>query len=168
MMDAARLAKVRRFVYISGTGVTLGRGAVTNIDDTVPRGKPLGVLCATRVQSEAEVERVAANGLDAVIVRFPHVWGPGATLRPTLRDLAQSRRFWWIGGGHQRVSICHIDNAVHGLILAAEKGVSGKIYWISDAQTLPLQIFFRHLREVRRSLVAHGAGGLLVIASLAV
>lgn len=71
MMDAARLAKVRRFVYISGTGVTLGRGAVTNIDDTVPRGKPLGVLCATRVQSEAEVERVAANGLDAVIVRFP-------------------------------------------------------------------------------------------------
>jgi nucleoside-diphosphate-sugar epimerase len=132
---------VKRLVYASGIGVIIGDGPAINVDETHPRGRPVGVLCATRVQSEAIVEAASPASLETVIVRFPYVWGQGDTLRPALLRLIRSGRFRWIGGGHHLISICHVDDAVRGMILAASRGRPGAIYWIADDTPVELRAF---------------------------
>jgi nucleoside-diphosphate-sugar epimerase len=139
LLQAARDEGVTRFVYVSGTGVMVGRGNVDHVDETVPRGPPVGVLSASRIQSEALVEAANDSRLATVVVRFPFVWGQGDTFRPVLIRLVKSGRFRWIGDGNQLISTCHVCNAVSGLLLAAMRGRPGHIYWIAD----PLPISFR-------------------------
>jgi nucleoside-diphosphate-sugar epimerase len=47
-------------------------------------------------------------------------------------SLVESGRFRWIGGGRHLTSTCHVDNAVHGLVLAADRGVPGSAYFVTD------------------------------------
>jgi len=141
VLEAARAAGVKRIVYASGIGVIVGDGPAINVDETRPRGRPVGVLCATRVQSEAIVEAASSASLETVITRFPYVWGQGDTLRPILLRLIRSRRFRWVGGGHHLISICHVDDAVRGMILAASRGRPGAIYWIADDVRIELRAF---------------------------
>jgi nucleoside-diphosphate-sugar epimerase len=143
VLAAARAAGVKRVVYASGIGVIVGDGPAIDVDETRPRGRPVGVLCATRVQSEADVEAANSSSLETVIVRFPYVWGPGDTLRPALLRLIRAGRFRWIGGGRHLVSICHVADAVQGMILAASTGRPGAIYWIADDKPVELRAFIQ-------------------------
>lgn len=146
---AARRAGVRRIVYVSGTGVTVGTGPVVQIDETRPRGKAVGVLCASRVRSEEAMLAENRDGLEIVVTRFPYVYGPGETLTPALRRAVEAGRFRWINGGRHLISILHVWNAVDGMLLAACRGQAGEIYWFSDGEPMILKDFFEaHLRAV--------------------
>ncbi|MCC8960773.1 NAD-dependent epimerase/dehydratase family protein [Bradyrhizobium sp. Pear76] len=142
VVAAARLVGVSRIVYVSGIGVMIGSGPVRNVDENVPRGRPVGVLGASRVQSEREMQQANADDLGIVVVRFPYVWGPGNTLIPSLRAGIARGRFRWIAGGRHEISTVHIDNAVEGLILAARRGRPGEIYYFTDGAPVELREFF--------------------------
>jgi nucleoside-diphosphate-sugar epimerase len=61
------------------------------------------------------------------------VWGPGdTTLVLAMADMVRAGRFRWIGGGRQLTSTTHVDNCVRGLRLAAERGPSGTVYFVTD------------------------------------
>jgi nucleoside-diphosphate-sugar epimerase len=141
LLDGARQAGVRRVVYVSGTGVMVGHGPLRNVDEDMPRGPPVGVLSATRILSEALAISASSADFETVVVRFPYVWGQGDTLRPVLVRLVRSGKFRWIGGGRHLVSICHVRNAVSGLLLAATQGRLGSIYWIADDDVMPFRDF---------------------------
>ncbi|MES2937886.1 MAG: NAD-dependent epimerase/dehydratase family protein [Pseudomonadota bacterium] len=147
ILAAARAAGVRRVVYVSGTGVTIGSGPVVDWDEARGRGKPVGVLSASRIRCEEVVEADPPD-LEKVIVRFPYLWGNGDTFRPVVAGLVRSGRFRWIARGEHKVSVCHIDNAVHGLLLAATQGVPGRTYWIADDQAMPLKDFVQAQLDV--------------------
>jgi nucleoside-diphosphate-sugar epimerase len=146
--EAARRASVKRIVYVSGTGVTIGTGPVVQADETRPRGRPVGVLCASRVRSEAAMLGEASGELEVVVARFPYIWGPGETLSAALQVPVGSGQFRWINGGRHMISIIHVDNAVQGLLRAARRGRSGEIYWFTDGPPLQLREFFEaHIRR---------------------
>ncbi|MBA2673765.1 NAD(P)H-binding protein [Ramlibacter sp.] len=147
ILAAARAAGVRRVVYVSGTGVTIGSGPVVDWDEARGRGKPVGVLSASRIRCE-EVVEADPSDLEKVIVRFPYLWGNGDTFRPVVAALVRGGRFRWIARGEHKVSVCHIDNAVHGLLLAATRGVPGRIYWIADDQAMRLKDFVQAQLDV--------------------
>jgi nucleoside-diphosphate-sugar epimerase len=145
---AARAAGVRRLVYVSGTGVTIGSGPVIQADETRPRGRPVGVLCASRVKSEAAILGENGPDLEVVVARFPYVWGPGETLTPALKGAVRAGRFRWINGGRHLISTVHVTNAVEGLLLTARRGQAGEIYWFTDGPPVELRTFFEaHLRK---------------------
>ncbi|MGH7328046.1 MAG: NAD-dependent epimerase/dehydratase family protein, partial [Polyangiaceae bacterium] len=54
-------------------------------------------------------------------------------------------KFAWIGGGHYASSTCHIDNAVEGILLAAEKGKGGEIYFLTDGEPVDFRNFMTDL-----------------------
>ena len=141
LLECARQAGVRRVVYVSGTGVMVGHGPVRRVNEDVPRGPPVGVLSATRILSEEVALSASSRDLETVVVRFPYVWGQGDTLRPVLARLVRSGKFRWIGGGRHLVSICHVRNAVGGLLLAATHARPGAIYWIADDEVMPFRDF---------------------------
>lgn len=145
---AARRAGVNRIVYVSGIGVTIGDGPVVLADERRPRGRPVGVLCGSRVHSEAAMLKENGRGLEVVVVRFPYVWGLGETLTRGMGDRIRKGGFRWIAGARHPITIVHVDSAAEGLILAAQRGRGGQIYWITDGQHVQLRGFIEaHLRR---------------------
>jgi nucleoside-diphosphate-sugar epimerase len=56
-------------------------------------------------------------------------------------ELVRSGRFRWIGGGRHLTSTCHVDNCVHGLVLAADHGTPGAAYFVTDGPPVPFRGF---------------------------
>lgn len=137
---AARAAKVR-LVHCSTEAVLVGAGPIVRADETRPSPpRPVGLYPLTKMLAEREVLGAVAQGLDAVIVRPRFIWGRGdTTLLPRLAAAIESGRWAWIGGGDQLTSTCHVANACEGLMLAAERGRAGEIYFITDGEPLSVR-----------------------------
>jgi nucleoside-diphosphate-sugar epimerase len=81
-----------------------------------------------------------------VVVRPRFVWGRGdTTLLPRMVEMVKAGRFAWIGGGRHRTSITHVDNVVEGLVLAADGGVPGHAYFVTDDETVVFRDFITQL-----------------------
>jgi len=151
VLDACRAAGIRRLVHVSTEAVLLGRGPLVRVDETLPRaGKPAGLYSWSKGESEGLV--VAANGpdLETVVVRPRLVWGRGDPTFPRVMAAVRSGAFRWIGGGRYLTSTCHVRNACEGLLLAAERGRPGEIYFVTDGEPLEYRRFTSDL------LRAHG------------
>jgi nucleoside-diphosphate-sugar epimerase len=131
---AARTAGAR-LVHVSTEAILCGRPLV-RVDEAVPPPIPaVGFYGESKRQAEDSVRRSMGEGLDAVICRPRLIWGKGdTTLLPALADKVRKGRFAWIGEGMHLTSTCHVDNAVQGLLLAAERGKKGEIYYFTDGE----------------------------------
>jgi nucleoside-diphosphate-sugar epimerase len=138
MLDAARRAGVARFVYVSTEAVLMAGRPLVRVDESVPYPEhPLGPYAASKGEAERNVRRAAAEGLHACIVRPRAIWGRGDTVAlPRMCEAVRQGRFMWIGGGLHLTSTCHVDNVVEGMLLAAERGGRGEVYFLSDGEPL--------------------------------
>jgi nucleoside-diphosphate-sugar epimerase len=123
-LAAARQAGLRRFVHVGTEAALLAGRPLVEVDERAPlRFDSPALYSATKARAEEAVIEANRDGLQTVVVRPRFVWGPGdTTLLPALADAVRAKRFAWIGGGRHSTSTTHIDNAVHGLLLAAERG----------------------------------------------
>jgi dihydroflavonol-4-reductase len=83
--------------------------------------------------------------LPAVIIRFSMVYGPGDS-RDILKltRMAQKGLFPKVGSRPKLTPLIHVDDAIRGLLLAAEKGGIGEIYLITNKNSLP----FDEIRKI--------------------
>jgi nucleoside-diphosphate-sugar epimerase len=63
--------------------------------------------------------------------------------------MVRAGRFAWVGGGRQRTSTTHVDNAVEGLVLAAQRGAPGGVYFVTDGQTVVFRDFVTRLIQTQ-------------------
>lgn len=142
VLDACRAAGVRRLVHVSTEAVLLGRGPLVRVDETLSRaGRPAGLYSWSKAESEALVMAANGPGLETVVVRPRLVWGRGDTTFPRVVAAVRSGAFRWIGGGRYLTSTCHVRNACEGLILAAERGRPGEIYFVTDGEPVEFRRF---------------------------
>jgi nucleoside-diphosphate-sugar epimerase len=74
------------------------------------------------------------------------VWGAGdTTILPSLVQAVEKGRFAWIGGGRHRTSTTHVDNVIHGLMLGAERGQPGGVYFVTDGEPVVFCEFITEL-----------------------
>jgi nucleoside-diphosphate-sugar epimerase len=141
-LDAARRTGVARFVHVSTEAVLMDGRPMVRVDESVPYPKrPLGPYAASKGEAERNVRRAAAEGLHACIVRPRAIWGAGDTVAlPRMCEAVREGLFVWIGGGLHLTSTCHVDNVVEGMLLAAERGGRGEIYFLSDGEP----VVFKH------------------------
>ena len=64
---------------------------------------------------------------------------------PELLKAAKSGVFRWIGDGHYLTSTCHVTNVCEGIVLAAEKGVGGQAYFLTDGPDVDARDFLTEL-----------------------
>ena len=86
----------------------------------------------------------AANGpgLRTVVVRPRLIWGnDDSSVLTQLEHAVNAGRFMWIGDGRYPTSSCHVDNLCEGLLLAAEKGRGGVVYFVTDGAPVELRGF---------------------------
>ena len=143
VLAAARAAGVPRLVHVSTEAVLAGGPPIINADETWPLPQhPLGLYPLTK--GMAEKRALAANSpeLATVVVRPRFIWGKGDTsVLPKLVQMAKSGQFKWIDGGHFPYSTCHVANVCEGLLLAAEKGQGGQVYFLTDGTPVDFRKF---------------------------
>lgn len=147
VLAACADAGVRRLVHVSTEAVLFAGRPLVQVDETAPLqpGSP-ALYSATKARAEQAV--LAANGerLQTVVVRPRFVWGKGdTTLLPRMVEMVESGRFAWIGGGRHLTSTTHVENAVEGLILAAERGRPGEVYFVTDGEPVVFREFVGEL-----------------------
>jgi nucleoside-diphosphate-sugar epimerase len=147
VIHACRAEGVPRLVHVSTEAVLLAGEPLVNVDETAPlRPDSKSPYCSTKARAEQLVRDASGDGLETVCVRPRFVWGAGdTTVLPSLVDAVRANKFAWIGGGEQLTSTTHVDNAVEGLVLAAERGRAGGVYFVTDGEPVVFKEFVTRL-----------------------
>jgi nucleoside-diphosphate-sugar epimerase len=147
VLAACRGAGVRRLVHV-GTEAALMTGApLHQVNEDAPlRPDSKADYAATKAEAEQLVRAAGTDGFETVVVRPRLVWGAGdATILPGLLAAVRSGRFRWVSGGRHLTSTTHVENAVEGLRLAAERGAAGAAYFVTDGEPVVFRDFVTEL-----------------------
>ena len=106
----------------------------------------MGAYPLTKGIAEKAVLAANGNGLETVVVRPRFIWGKGDTsLLPQLVGAVKAGKFAWFGGGRYLTSTAHVDNVIEGMLLAADKGTPGQIYFLTDGEPVEFRDFITKL-----------------------
>jgi nucleoside-diphosphate-sugar epimerase len=147
VVEACRESGVRRFVHVSTEAVLIAGEPLVQVDETAPR-RPDSKAPYPRSKAMAEAVALGAgaDGFEPVALRPRFVWGKGdLTLLPAMVEMVNAGRFAWIGGGRHLTDVTHVDNVVHGVRLAAEKGRAGEPYFVTDDDVVVFRDFVSDL-----------------------
>jgi nucleoside-diphosphate-sugar epimerase len=146
-LTACARAGVERFVHCGTEAALLAGKPLVNVDESAPlRPDSKALYSATKARAEEAVLRANREGFATLVVRPRLVWGAGdTTLLPEILSAVKSGRFRWIGGGRHRTSTTHVDNTVEGLLLAAERGKPGEVYFVTDGEPVVFREFMSEL-----------------------
>jgi dihydroflavonol-4-reductase len=137
VMQEALRAGVKRVVHCS---TVAAMGICAEVPATEKsRCNPHHPYGRSKLKAEQEILRmVEQQALPAVIIRFSMVYGPGDP-RDILKltRLTKKGLFPKIGNRPKLTPLIHVDDAVRGLLLAAEKGRTGEIYLLTNRNSLP-------------------------------
>jgi nucleoside-diphosphate-sugar epimerase len=147
LLRACRDAGVRRVVHVGTEAALLVGQPLVNADESLPlRPDSKALYSATKAMAEQAVRDANGDGLETVVVRPRLVWGRGdTTILPSLVEAVKGGRFAWIGGGRHRTSTTHVENSVQGLVLGAEKGKPGGVYFVTDGEPVVFRDFITEL-----------------------
>jgi nucleoside-diphosphate-sugar epimerase len=134
LLAVAQQAGVAQFIFLGSEALLFTGKDLLNVDETYPYPQnPPFYYSKTKQLAEKSVLSANHAGFRTVSVRPRLVWGPGdQSVLPAVKRLFEAGSFSWIGGGQYRTSSTHIDNLVHGIELAIERGKGGNAYFILD------------------------------------
>jgi nucleoside-diphosphate-sugar epimerase len=131
-----------------GTEAALMAGQpLVGVDEDTPlRPDSRALYSSSKAKAEQLVRDANGNGLETVVIRPRFVWGRGdTTLLPAMTAMVRAGRFAWIAGGRHLTSTTHVDNVVHGLLLGAERGAPGGVYFVTDGAPVVFRDFVTRL-----------------------
>jgi nucleoside-diphosphate-sugar epimerase len=148
-VDAARYAKVPRFVHCGSEAALLAGDPLVDVDETVPlRPDSEAAYCAAKAEAERIVLDANTPGFVTVSIRPRFVWGPDSILTDGLVAAANAGQFAWIEGGRHTTDVTFVDNAVEGLMLGWQRGRPGQAYFVTDQHRVVLREFMETLFEI--------------------
>ena len=174
-LAASEAARVRRFVHCGTEAALMAGEPLVNVDETAPlRPDSKAPYPATKARAEQAVRNANREGFETVVIRPRFVWGEGdTTLVPVMREMIEKGRFAWIGGGRNLTAITHVDNVVEGLVLGAERGAPGEVYFVTDGDPVVLRDFITEMLATKgvvppdRSLPGALAGPMAAVSEAA-
>jgi len=145
VLDACLAAGVRRFVHTSSPSVVMDGRDLEGVNESLPYPSSYKANYP-RTKAEAEKLALGANSSAiAVVALRPHlIWGPGDNhFLPRLVSRARAGKLRRFSGPPKLVDTTYIDDAARAHLLAADRlrigsAISGKAYFISQGQPLPL------------------------------
>jgi nucleoside-diphosphate-sugar epimerase len=151
LLRVVRAEGVGRFVHVSTEAVLVGGAPLVDVDESRLRPqRPIGLYPRTKGLAEERVLAASSAEFATVVARPRLIWGKGDTsVLPKLVEAVRSGRFMWIDGGRYRTSTCHVVNVVEGLILAAERGLPGQTYFLTDGEPIEMRRFLTALLETQ-------------------
>ena len=144
LMKACVGKNIKRVVYFSSTAVygpTKDTKLFVNESD---RCKPITQYGKSKLEAEKVLFHYYEEySVPIAVLRPPVVYGPGLyefSLSYLILESVLKRKFVMVGNGNNYISLCYIDNLIHGALLAAVREEAiGEIFIISDAETMTLK-----------------------------
>ncbi len=132
LLEAARAAKIRRFVHVSSNSPIGTNAAADQVFDEEAPYHPYMRYGKTKMLAEQAVR--AVTDFEYVIIRPPWFYGPGQPPRQSLFfAMIRDGKMPIVGSGDNRRSMAYVDNICQGLILCDRVArAAGNIYWIAD------------------------------------
>jgi len=139
---------VPKLIFTSSASVVFDGAPIEGMNESLPYpSRPMCHYTATKALAEQCI--LAANSLQLNTISLrPHlVWGPGDRhIIPGIINRAKNGKLKRIGEGDYLIDTTYIGNAVDAHICAAEAmdknpGVSGKSYFISNGEPIPVMDF---------------------------
>ena len=148
-VDAARYAKVPRFVLCGTEAVLLAGDPLVEVDETAPL-RPDSEAAYSAVKAVAEQIVLDANAPDfaTVSIRPRMVWGPDSILFEMLIGAVKAGQFAWIEGGRHTTEVTFVDNCVEGLMLGWQRGRPGQAYFVTDQHRVIFREFWETIFEI--------------------
>lgn len=141
MIEAAKRAKVRRFVHVSSNSPIGTNPTRDHVFDEAAPFNPYMLYGKTKMMAEQIVGRARRSGeIETVIIRPPWFYGPGQPARQTLFfEMIRDGKAPIVGDGQNRRSMAYVDNICQGLLLCEKvERASGQTYWIADRRPYPM------------------------------
>lgn len=142
LLEAARAARVERFVQVSSPSVAhAGHSLVGAAADPADPERARGAYAHTKAR--AEILALAADGKDLSVTAVrPHiVWGPGDTqLVERVLNRARAGRLPLLSGGTALVDTTYVDNAASAIVaaLARMEYVRGQALVVTNGEPRPI------------------------------
>lgn len=142
LLDAARAAKVRRFVHISTDEVYGSLGPTGRFTEQTPLD-PSSPYSASKAGSDlAVLAYVKTHGFDALVTRCTNNYGPyqfPEKLIPLfITNALDNRPLPLYGDGMNVRSWIHVDDHSRALLAVAERGRAGEVYNVGGMQEAEL------------------------------
>jgi nucleoside-diphosphate-sugar epimerase len=146
-IQASREADVPRFVHVGTEAALMAGQPLVNVDETAPlRPDSPAPYPWSKAKAEQVVRAANGDGIETVVVRPRFVWGKGDTvLLPRMKQMVEDGKFAWIGPSRHLTATTHIQNVVEGLMLAAERGKPGGVYFVTDGEPVVYKEFVSDL-----------------------
>lgn len=140
LLTVARDAGVKRLLFtatIEAVGTSKDGAPLT--EDTPQH--PRNIYGETKLAAENLVRDFhRETGFETVVVRPPMTYGPRELILLTRLFKIVARGIYpLIGSGQALTEFCYVKNQVHGIRLAMERGQPGEVYFISDAESYPIE-----------------------------
>lgn len=137
----SRLGQLRRFIYISSTGV-FGQsdGGWVNEDSPCEPTRPGGRACLAAEHALAD----SPMGECSVVLRPAGLYGVGRL--PLLRNIQQGKAI--AGSGDAWINLIHIDDAAQAVVAAEAFETPSRLYLVSDGQPTTRKAFYGELCEL--------------------
>lgn len=139
VLEAGRLANIKRFIYASGSGV-FGEYKIKNLkENDISHIEPISTYGASKLAGEALVSSYAhMYNIQSFSFRFANVVGPfqthGVTYDFIKRLLKNPSNLRILGDGTQTKSYIHVNDVIDGIETAILN--SDKIYDVHNISTL--------------------------------
>jgi nucleoside-diphosphate-sugar epimerase len=150
IIHACMACDVARLIHTSSPSVVFHGGDMAGVDESAPYPAAFHAhYPRTKAMAEKRVIEAARQGLGVIVLRPHLIWGPGDNhLVPgILKRAARLRR---VGDGTNRVDTIYVDNAAEAHLLAdkalaANPGLTGNIYFLSQDEPMPLWEMINHI-----------------------
>ena len=141
LLEAARAAGVKRFIYCSTVGV-LGDIENPPADETAPFA-PGDMYQRSKMEGEkVALEYFRSGKIGGCVIRPAMIYGPGDTRTLKIFKMIAAGRFFYVGSGEAFVHFVDVRDLAQAFILAMQKEErNGEVYIIGGAQAVPLKDF---------------------------
>jgi dihydroflavonol-4-reductase len=150
VLEAARRASIQRLVYTSSIHAIARAPHGVAMDESLgfDQNNPYGEYDRSKAAASLEVQKAAADGLDAVIVCPTGVIGPydfrGSELGEVIRSASEAKTMFYVEGAYDFVDVRDVAD---GMIAAQAQGRQGESYILSG-QKLSVRYMLETVREV--------------------
>jgi nucleoside-diphosphate-sugar epimerase len=154
MIEAAKKAKVRRFIHVSSNSPIGTNPTNDHLFDEASPYNPYMTYGKTKKMAEEIVQRAHESGeIETVTIRPPWFYGPGQPPRQTLFfEMIRDGKAPIVGGGDNRRSMAYVDNICQGLLLCEKTAkAAGQTYWIADRRPYPMNEIIDTIERVLES-----------------
>lgn len=156
MLEASRLAGVRRFVYAASSSTYGDHPELPKVEDRI--GRPLSPYAVTKYVNELYAEVFGrCYGMQTIGLRYFNVFGPrqdpdgayAAVIPRWYKALLSGDPVVINGDGETSRDFCYVANAVQANLLAAvaDEAAAGQVYNVAVGERTTLNQLFAFIRE---------------------